>query len=46
MRGLRQNPRAARAYRTSLRLFYRKHYGPARRLLLAAMLPLYARLAK
>lgn len=42
--GLRQNPQAVRAYRASLRLFYRKHYGPWQRLLLAGMLPVYARL--
>ena len=44
--GLRQNPRAVRAYRQSLRLLYRKHYGWSRRVLLAAMLPLYARWAR
>ncbi len=44
--GLKQNPAAQRAYRASLRYFYRKHYGPAANLLLRLMLPVYERLAR
>ncbi|NLL83605.1 MAG: glycosyltransferase family 2 protein [Lentisphaerae bacterium] len=42
---LKQNPRAIKAYRNSLRRFYRTHYSPLSRLALALMLPLYSRLA-
>lgn len=44
--GLRQNPAARRAYRASLRYFYRKHYGPAANLFLRLMLPAYERLSR
>ncbi len=44
--GLKQNPAARRAYRESLRYFYRKHYGPAANLFLRLMLPAYERLAQ
>ncbi len=42
---LARNPAARRAYRESLRYFYRKHYGPAANLALRLLLPVYARLA-
>ncbi len=42
---LARNPAARRAYRESLRHFYRKHYGPAANLALRLLLPVYARLA-
>lgn len=42
---LSQNPSAAKAYRQSLRLFYRKHFSRWQRMLLALLLPVYARLA-
>ena len=41
----RRNPAAQRAYRDSLRYFYRKHYGRAARWALELLLPLYSRLA-
>lgn len=44
--GLQQNPRAARAYRQSLQLLYRKHYGWCSRALLTVMLPVYVRWAQ
>jgi len=43
---LAHNPAAARAYRESLRYFYRKHYGPAANGMLWLLLPIYARLAR
>lgn len=42
--GLVRNPAAARAYRESLRYFYRKHYGPTANRLLPFMLAIYERL--
>lgn len=44
--GLKQNPAARRAYRESLRYFYRKHYGPAANLFLRLVLPVYGRLLR
>jgi N-acetylglucosaminyl-diphospho-decaprenol L-rhamnosyltransferase len=40
----RRNPVAQRAYRDSLRYFYRKHYGKAAGWALELMLPVYSRL--
>jgi GT2 family glycosyltransferase len=41
---VRRNPAAQRAYRQSLRYFYRKHYGRAAGWALELMLPVYGRL--
>ena len=41
---LARNPQAQSAYETSLRYFYRKHYGPLAGFALRLLLPLYARM--
>jgi GT2 family glycosyltransferase len=41
---LARNPQAQTAYETSLRHFYRKHYGAAAELVLRMLLPVYSRM--